>query len=671
MATQLAKAYIQVVPSAKGIAGSLRKTMNGEASSAGTSAGSLLSGKLKAVLASAGLGIALKSAIMEGGKLEQSLGGIETLYKGSADRMVKYAKQAYKTSGVSANEYMEQVTSFSAGLIASLGGDTEKAAKAADTAMRDMSDNANKFGTDISSIQMAYQGFAKQNYTMLDNLKLGYGGTRTEMQRLLADAEKISGLHYDISNLNDVYSAIHVIQKEMGVTGTTAKEAATTLAGSFGSMKASAKDFVGNLTLGRDVNESLSALIESTGTFLTNLLPAFGRIAQGLVSTMGDAFPKFFETVGKKISESGPELVSKGLDLVTKFSENLRKNAGKFISSGAEMLVKLAEGLADSMPEFISKVPTIVSNIAKVINDNAPKLLVAGAKIIVALAKGLIKAIPTLIANLPKITKATFNTFMTFDWGKIGKNIIRFIKAAFEKGKTEIPKVAKKIGENIVSAIKKLPKDLANLGKFAVDALKTKFTSTNWSRVGAIIVTGIVKAIGVLPGNVISLASSAARGMVSAFKNISWTGLGNSIVRGIVNGIRNAASSLFAALSELASSALKHAKKKLKINSPSKLFSEEVGSAIPEGIALGITENSGYITDALDKTTKTMISPVKPSLRELQNIGNQSMAGYGRFGATNTVTQTINIYQPVKTPSETAAEIKRQAMLIGLAGGNL
>ena len=239
--SELGKAYVQIVPSAKGISGSIEKTLGGEADAAGVKAGSRISGKIKGALAAAGIGAALGAgitkSIKEGANLEQAIGGIETLFKDSSDQMIKNADNAFRTAGISANTYMEQATSFSASLLQSTGGDTQKAAKAADQAIIDMSDNANKMGTNIQDIQNAYQGFAKQNYTMLDNLKLGYGGTKTEMERLLSDAEKISGQKYDISNLSDVYEAIHVMQTELDITGTSSKEAATTLSGSFASMK--------------------------------------------------------------------------------------------------------------------------------------------------------------------------------------------------------------------------------------------------------------------------------------------------------------------------------------------------------------------------------------------------------------------------------------------------
>ncbi|MCP9017285.1 PblA [Streptococcus sp. CF8-6] len=287
MATEIAQAYVQLIPSARGITGKIQSLLNPEASAAGQSAGqslgSSLVGVMTKVIAAAGIGKAFSAAISEGAALQQSLGGIETLFKGSADKVKGYANEAYKTTGLSANAYMENVTGFSASLLQSLGGDTNKAAETANMAMIDMSDNANKMGTSMESIQMAYQGFAKQNYTMLDNLKLGYGGTKQEMQRLLADAEKLTGVKYDINNLSDVYSAIHAIQENLDITGTTAKEAASTFSGSFESMKAAAQNVLGKLALGENILPSLHALLKTTSTFLfDNFLPMIGNVFSGL-----------------------------------------------------------------------------------------------------------------------------------------------------------------------------------------------------------------------------------------------------------------------------------------------------------------------------------------------------------------------------------------------------
>lgn len=287
MATEIAQAYVQLIPSARGITGKIQSILDPEASSAGQSAGQSLGSSLVSVMtkviAAAGIGKAFSAAISEGAALQQSLGGIETLFKGSADKVKEYANEAYKTTGLSANAYMENVTGFSASLLQSLGGDTNKAAETANMAMIDMSDNANKMGTSMGSIQLAYQGFAKQNYTMLDNLKLGYGGTKQEMERLLNDAQKLTGVKYDINNLSDVYNAIHAIQENLDITGTTAKEAASTFSGSFESMKAAAQNVLGKLALGENILPSLHALLKTTSTFLfDNFLPMVGNVLSGL-----------------------------------------------------------------------------------------------------------------------------------------------------------------------------------------------------------------------------------------------------------------------------------------------------------------------------------------------------------------------------------------------------
>lgn len=319
MATELGQAYVQIMPSARGISGSISKQLGPEADSAGANAGRSLGGKmvsvLKGVIAAAGIGKAIGAALSAGADLEQSIGGVETLFKTSADKVKKYANEAYRTAGLSANDYMENVTSFSASLLQSMGGDTEKAADKANMAMIDMSDNANKMGTNIGDIQNAYQGFAKSNYTMLDNLKLGYGGTKTEMQRLLDKANEINAengknTNYQIDNLGDVYDAIHVVQEELDITGTTADEAAKTFSGSFAAMKASLSNVLGNLALGADLKPSLNALAETTSTFFFgNFIPMVGNILKTLPSAVGTllqaGFKEIFSQLGVDIDVDG------------------------------------------------------------------------------------------------------------------------------------------------------------------------------------------------------------------------------------------------------------------------------------------------------------------------------------------------------------------------------
>lgn len=279
----LGKAYVQIVPSAQGIQGNIERLLGGPAESAGKTAGgrsgNALVGAIKKAAVAAGIGKVLKDAFDAGGALEQSFGGLDTIYGDAADAAKKYAAQA-ASAGISANTYAEQAVSFGAALKQAYGGDTTAAMEAANTAIMDMADNSAKMGTDIGSLQTAYQGFAKQNYTMLDNLKLGYGGTKTEMERLLADAQKISGVEYDIENLGDVYDAIHVIQEDLGLTGVAADEAKTTLSGSFGAMKASWENLMAAMTTGEGLDAALGLLTISAGNFVSNVMTMAGNLVQ-------------------------------------------------------------------------------------------------------------------------------------------------------------------------------------------------------------------------------------------------------------------------------------------------------------------------------------------------------------------------------------------------------
>lgn len=343
----IASAFVQIVPTTDGIKGQLEEQLGGASESAGKSAGGKFGAIFKKAIAAAGIGMALKSAINEGAALQQSLGGVETLFKENADKVIANAQNAYKTAGLSANEYMETVTSFSASLLQSLGGDTNKAAASADSALQDMSDNANKFGTDMQSIQNAYQGFARGQYQLLDNLKLGYGGTKTEMERLLADASKLSGQKYDIGNLSDVYEAIHVIQGELGVTGTTAKEAATTFTGSFNAMKSAAQNVLASLTLGEDVKPALTALGDSVNTFLTgNLIP----MIKNVLLALPDILPDLVLTITDTLAELAPQLVEAGFKLFVSLIKNLPKIILSLVNAAgsivAAVLGKLGEGFS-------------------------------------------------------------------------------------------------------------------------------------------------------------------------------------------------------------------------------------------------------------------------------------------------------------------------------------
>ena len=388
MATEIAQAYVQLIPSARGITGKIQSLLNPEASAAGQSAGqslgSSLVGVMKKVIAAAGIGKAFSAALNEGASLQQSLGGIETLFKGSADKVKGYANEAYKTTGLSANAYMENVTGFSASLLQSLGGDTNKAAETANMAMIDMSDNANKMGTSMESIQMAYQGFAKQNYTMLDNLKLGYGGTKQEMQRLLADAEKLTGVKYDINNLSDVYNAIHAIQENLDITGTTAKEAASTFSGSFESMKAAAQNVLGKLALGENILPSLQALAETTSTFLfDNFLPMVGNIFSGLGLVLTEGISQIASQLfGDAFGSAVYNQLSRVTGIFQTFFDMIFGSLSKQDNIDILTMLGFSEGaanqivnIADNIRVTFENIGVVASNVANIIVDFIGDLL--------------------------------------------------------------------------------------------------------------------------------------------------------------------------------------------------------------------------------------------------------------------------------------------------------
>ena len=474
---ELGKAYVQIVPSAQGIKSALTEMFDEETDGlgeqTGQSIGQELIGTLKKVIVAAGIGKIISDSINMGGALQQSLGGVETLFKDSADTVKEYAAQACRTVGLSANDYMEQTTSFAASLLSSVRQDTDAAAQLANMAMVDMADNANKMGTDMQDIQNAYQGFAKQNYTMLDNLKLGYGGTQAEMQRLLNNATKISGVKYDLGNLADMYSAIHIIQQEMDITGTTAKEAATTLTGSFAAMKAAAENVMGNWSTGADLTEPLQALADTAQTFLVdNLLPMIGNVLAGIPEIVYSLVPEFLQTgtellssLAQGFTEGIPEFFSTALPQLLAFTDQLRDNAASFVDAGLNLITQLLNGLVAGLPDLIAYVPDIIINICGIINDNMPKILGEGVAIIVQLVVGIVKAVPDLLANWKKILQAVLSVISAINWLNIGKNILTGVANGVKSMGSSMLNAFKGGFSSALAWIKSLPSQAVQWGK--------------------------------------------------------------------------------------------------------------------------------------------------------------------------------------------------------------
>lgn len=537
----------------------------------------------------AGFGALAKSALDSKASLEQNLGGVETLFKENAQTVIDNANKAYKTAGMSANAYMESVTSFSASLLQSVAGDTAKAADIADMAMVDMSDNANKMGTSMELIQNAYQGFAKQNYTMLDNLKLGYGGTKEEMQRLLEDAEKISGVKYDISNLSDVYNAIHVIQGELGITGTTAKEASSTISGSIDSAKAAFDNFLNG-------SGSPAELADAMVTAGRNILNGLAEIIPRLIETIPETVRLIKESFAEQLSpenlqemlDSGvnilmsilngilaalPGIIDTALMIVQTLAEYLIENFPRFLEVGAQLLQNIITGITQGIPHLLAQGADMLSQYKGKIIEYLPKLIDSGLKMLVSLLNGLLQAAPKIIEQAGR---------MLTEYIEI---IIKMLPKILESGKDMILSLLQGLVQNA-------PKIIAQIAKTLAD-----FLATIASNLPEILQAGI-EIIGELLSGIISAVPdiiAAIPGMLSdigsAFLDKDWGAIGWNIIEGIKNGVMNAAGNLVNAAVNAARNAVDTVKGWLGIASPSKRMRDEVGKMMALGTGIGFEKN--------------------------------------------------------------------------------
>lgn len=458
-----------------------------------------------AALTAAATGVAAltKASLDQYAEYEQLVGGVDTLFKGASDTIQQYAANAYKTAGVSANSYMQQATAFSASLIQSLGGDTEAAAEYANQAIMDMSDNANKMGTDIESIQQTYQSLMRGNYAMLDNLKLGYGGTKAELERLVADASELTGEALDPAKFSDVITAIHAVQENMGITGTTAKEAATTIEGSVGMMQAAWTNLITGIG---DSNADLDTLIEnfvsSVGTAADNVLPritqilsGFGMAIQqlapiiaeqlptmvssilpslvnagsqllvGLITGIVSAAPQLVAAVPGIISgfvnalaENGPTLLASGQQLLSMVSSGIVEGFPVILEDGTILLTNLIDGIMSALPDLIARLPEIITGITNFISENLPNIINSGIQILQSLITGIINAIPSLVSALPQIINAIVNGIKSLMGSivNVGKNIVEGIWQGIQNMATWIKNKVKNFFGGIVDSVKGL-----------------------------------------------------------------------------------------------------------------------------------------------------------------------------------------------------------------------
>lgn len=604
-------------------------------------------------VAGTALGVAVIGAYAE---YEQNLGGIETMFKDSSAKMVEYADQAYMTAGLGANEYMSQVTSFSAALLQGLGGDTEAAADLANVAMVDMSDNANKFGTNITSIQDAYQGFAKQNYTMLDNLKLGYGGTASEMARLINDSG-VMGDAIDVTakTVNDVsydkiIEALHSVQDEMGIAGTTAAEATETISGSVGMLKGAFDNLLVGLgsadadvaTLAGNVITSLETVIgnvgpviESLGSNMSALGPQLGTMMGSLVDVIAQAIPGLIgagtgiiEGLVSGIATALPQLITAIVPALVGLVDMIATQLPLLVDAGMQALIALGQGLVQALPQLIPMVVEMITGIVSAIIDNLPMLLEVALDMLTALGQGLLEAIPVLIEALPEI----ITSLVDFLVGAIpqiidaGMQLLMGIIGALPDiilGLVEaIPQIITALIEGILAAIPQLIEGGIQLFMALIEALPEIIVGI----VGAIpqittgIITALIKAIpqlikagvdllvslvkniGPIVSSIVKAVPKIIKGIMNALDNSrsQLISAGGDLLRGIWEGISGAAGWLWDKVKGWASGLTDGIKDFFGINSPSLLFKYEIGQQLPAGLGEGIEVGAHVALDAMD-----------------------------------------------------------------------
>ena len=735
--TNLGTAYVTIMPSAKGISGSMRSALSGEAESAGRSAGIKFGTAMKVAIAAAAVGIGkfIKDSIDAGGELQQSFGGLDTIYGEAAEGMKDLAYEASK-AGISANTYAEQAVSFGASLKQAYGSDLKGAANAANTAILDMADNSAKMGTDITMIQNAYQGFAKQNYTMLDNLKLGYGGTKKEMQRLLADADALNAKQgkttkYSLENLGDVYEAIHVVQGELGITGVAAAEAEGTFTGSTQAMKAAWQNLKADMALGNDISKDLEVVAVSAKNFLTNnLLPMIGNVLKSLPSLIAGFLKSAFENM--------PGAIEGAKNFLINLTQGIKDGGGEFfegikelalagieafkntdwiglggaiidliwtgITTLAPLLWQAFLDLASAAAEWFQSVDwgAVGTNIVTFIADAIigignliwDALLSigstakewfegidwsnAGANAFHALVDGLSAIGSTLWEAIKKIGADAAEKFKSIDWPEVGRTVITaicngikaigsFIWEALSTIGTKATEFFKNVdwrqaGDTamtfIINAIKNLGSALWTALKAIGQTAATMFKSINWPEVGRSVINFIVSALKAVGNLIWGALTAIGREAWNGFKNLSWVQAGMDIINGIVSGIYNAGASIVNAIVGFAQSAWSSIKAFFGISSPSKLMRDTVGKWIPLGIAAGIEQEAGAVTDAMLDIAEEASTTIDP---KFGMDATYSALSSGPATAGSTI--AINVYPSAGMDEMALADMIQQKLV--------
>lgn len=659
----------------------------GSAKSMGSSISSALKtaavvGTAAITAAATGVVALTKKAVESYATYEQLVGGVETLFGAQGKSLQEYAKDtgksvdqvkdkyntlmkaqetalsnannAYKTAGMSANSYMEIITSFAASLKQSTENEVE-AAKVADVAIQDMSDNASKMGTSMESIQNAYQGFAKQNYTMLDNLKLGYGGTKEEMQRLLKDAQELTGVKYDINNLSDVYNAIHVIQGDLGITGTTAKEAMFTIEGSANMTKAAWENVVTAIGSGEGLSEAMDNLVtaifgdESGGGLLNNIIPRIQTVMEGIGDLVAQASPYIseklpelidallpslltsaitmiealiealpgileslwnavvlaFGTLYEMILEQGPTFLTTVGTFLMNFLTGVTEKLPAILQAGMDMISQLVTGIIDSLPTLISGVQTLISNFLSIIMTNLPSILQQGMGMVSQLVTGILNNLPALITAVGTL----IDEFLTY--------ILKSLPDIMGKGFEMVSSIVEGIINNLPAIVE------------AIVQVISKLLTTITSNLPQVLQKGI-EIIGKLIAGLITAIPDIVRSIpqivqaiIDGFLNTNWLEVGVNIIQGIINGLFSAVGAVVDAIVNIAGQMLDGILNFFGIHSPSRVFRDQVGKMLMRGVSVGVEENDPS-SDVLD-----VMGNVVNKAREAVNNVSLPINAYG------------------------------------------
>lgn len=561
----------------KGISGKVQSGLG----KLGSIAGTAMKGVSVAVGAAAtAIGGLVTASVNAYAEYEQLVGGVDTLFKNSSQKLQSYADEAYKTAGMSANEYMSTVTSFSASLLQSLGGDTEKAADYANQAVIDMSDNANKMGTSMELIQNAYQGFAKQNYTMLDNLKLGYGGTKEEMERLLEDASKISGIKYDISSFADVTQAIHVMQESMGIAGTTSKEASETIEGSINSVKGAWENLlVGITNPDADWDKLIQNLVDTVTAAGENILPAVGSALVGVSALIRDLFPMIAQEIPTLISEILPQLVDTGISVVNSLITGIQQNLPALMEGAIQIVTSIGNAIITMLPQILTISMQLIQTLINGIIIMLPQIIQMGMQLITQLILGIAQMLPQLIPQ-------AVNAIITIVNGLLD-NIDMLVDAAIQ--------LILGLADGLINALPILIEKAPEIIMKLVTALIKN--APKILEAGVQLIVKLVEGVGSVLGKLGQMAGTIIQTIWDGLKSLpsKMLEVGKNLIQGIWNGISNAVGWLWDKISGFCSGIVDKIKGFFGIHSPSKVFADEVGKFLALGLGEGFDDNLGKV----------------------------------------------------------------------------